>query len=84
MPSPEEFDAWWAEGNRALAVLERQLSTGPYLVGEQFSVADICLFAYVHCADEGGFDLRPYPAIAEWCGRIQSRPHFLPIDSVPA
>jgi glutathione S-transferase len=79
----EEFEAWWAEGRRALAVLELQLSRADYLVGEAFSIADICLFAYVHRASEGGFDMQPYCAIGAWCQRVQSRPAFIPLDRLP-
>lgn len=80
----EEFEAWWAEGKRTLEVLERQLTAGEYLVGQAFSIADICLFAYVHRAPEGGFDLKPYAAIRAWCERIQARAAFIPLDQVPA
>jgi glutathione S-transferase len=80
----DEFEAWWTEGKRALALLERQLGRADYLVGEAFSIADICLFAYVHRAPEGGFDMRPYPGIAAWCKRVQSRPAFIPLDRAPA
>lgn len=79
----EEFDAWWTEGKRALAVLEKQLATHTYLVGDTFSIADICLFAYVHRAAEGGFDLQPYIAIADWCRRIQSRASYIPLETIP-
>ncbi|RYZ01840.1 MAG: glutathione S-transferase family protein [Myxococcales bacterium] len=79
----EEFDAWWTEGKRALAVLEEQLSRAQYLVGAAFSIADICLFAYVHRASEAGFDMQPYRAIRAWCERIQSRPSFIPLDRSP-
>lgn len=79
----EEFESWWAEGKRALRVLDRQLSKGEYLVEDEFSIADICLFAYVHRASEGGFDLEPHAAIRRWCERIQSRPAFIPLDRVP-
>lgn len=76
----EEFEGWWAEGNRALAVLDQQLTRSEYLVAGAFSIADICLFAYVHRAAEGGFDMKPYPAIATWCRRIQSRAAFIPLN----
>ncbi|MES1186933.1 MAG: glutathione S-transferase family protein [Myxococcales bacterium] len=81
---PEEFEAWWSEGKRALAVLEQQLGHGDYLVGGAFSIADICLFAYIHRAPEGGFDLQPYPAISAWCRRIQARPAFIRLDQLPS
>jgi glutathione S-transferase len=79
----EEFEAWWTEGKRALAVLELQLSRADYLVGDGFSIADICLFAYIHRASEGGFDMQPYRGIRAWCQRVQSRPAFIPLDRVP-
>lgn len=79
----EEFEAWWAEGKRALAVVEQQLSQADYLVGQGFSIADICVFGYVHRASEGGFDMQPYPAIAAWCQRVQARPAFIPLDRTP-
>lgn len=80
---PEEFQAWWSEGKRALELLEQRLSQGAYLVGGAFSIADICLFAYVHGASEGGFEMQPYPGILAWCQRIQERPGFIPLDRAP-
>lgn len=79
----EEFDAWWAEGKRALSVLDEQLTNSPYLVDAAFSIADICLFAYVHRAAEGGFDMQPYRSISAWCDRIRSRPAFIALDQIP-
>jgi glutathione S-transferase len=80
----EEFEAWWAEGKRALAVLEQQLARSEFLVAGCYSIADVCLFAYVHRAAEGGFDMAPYPAIGAWCRRIQSRAAFITLDQRPA
>ena len=81
---PEEFEAWWRDGKRALEALDGHLSGRSYLVGDRLSIADLTLYAYVHCAGEGGFDLAPYAAIAPWLGRIEARPAHLPIDAVPA
>jgi glutathione S-transferase len=61
-------------GHKALKVMERQLQRTSYLVGEQYSIADIALYAYTHVADEGGFDLSPYPAIRTWLDRVASHP----------
>jgi len=36
--------------------------------------ADLALFAYTHRADEGGFDLQPYPAIRAWLARCEQQP----------
>jgi glutathione S-transferase len=70
-----------AAGHRALAVMEQQLAAGEFMVGDRFTLADIALFAYTHVADEGGFDLSPYPAIRGWIDRVASRPRFAPMDA---
>lgn len=77
---PEEFEAWQRQGNRALRVLEQRLHDYSFLVDEGYTIADIALFAYVHCADQGGFSLYPYPAIRSWVERIEEMPGYLPID----
>jgi glutathione S-transferase len=80
---PEEFEAWWREGKRALDVLEGRLREHPWLVDDRFTLADLALYAYVHRAEEGGFDLGPYAALRAWFSRIEERPAYLPIDQVP-
>jgi glutathione S-transferase len=50
-------------------------------VGEQYSIADIALYAYTHVAHEGGFDLTPYPAVQAWLKRVASHPkHVAMLD----
>lgn len=67
-------------GYAALDVLEEGLRGRSYLVANQYSLADISLFAYTHVAHEGGFDLAPYPHIRGWCDRIASQPGWTPIS----
>ena len=66
-------------GRKALAVMENRLGQHDYIAGDRFSIADISLFAYTHVADEGGFDLREYPAVRAWMDRIEKRPNFKPM-----
>jgi glutathione S-transferase len=66
-------------GYRALGVMEGRLAEVPFLGGENFTLADIALFAYTHVADEGGFDLAAYPAVLTWLERVRSRPRFVPM-----
>ena len=61
-------------GYKALFVMEQQLQRTPFLVGEQYSIADIALYAYTHVAHQGGFDLSPYPGIQAWLQRVASHP----------
>jgi glutathione S-transferase len=68
-----------AAGERALAAMERHLGHGQFLVGDGITLADIALYAYTHVADEGGFDLEPYPAILSWLARVAAEPNHVPI-----
>jgi glutathione S-transferase len=68
----EDLDAKIVEkGAAALERLEMALAASPYLVGDQLTLADISLVAYTRMAEEGGFDLQPYPALREWIGRLE-------------
>jgi len=68
-------------GHAALAVLEQALTGRDFLVGNQYSLADIALYAYTHVAPEGGFSLDGYPAIRAWCTRVAAQPGHVPITS---
>lgn len=66
-------------GVAALQVMENRLADHPFLVADQYTIADIALFAYTHVADEGGFDLTTFPAIRAWIQRVQAQPQHIPI-----
>ena len=66
-------------GMAALRVMEGHLAHRPYFVGDRLTLADIALFGYTHVADEGGFDLEPFPAIRAWLDRVKDRPGFVPM-----
>ena len=82
-PRRAELPARLERGREALAVMERHLSTRQFFVAEQYSIADIALFAYTHVAPQGGHDLAPYPAIRAWISRVAAQPGFVPIDQLP-
>jgi glutathione S-transferase len=68
-------------GYAALDVLESGLRDCAWLVADQYSLADISLFAYTHVAPEGEFDLAPYPNIRAWCDRVAAQPGWAPITA---
>ncbi|HSX71226.1 glutathione S-transferase family protein [Pseudomonas subflava] len=72
-----EYENCHKGGHKAFKVMEQQLERTPYLVGDQFTLADIALYAYTHVADEGGFDLSGYPAINAWLDRVASHPRHV-------
>ncbi len=73
----EEYEVCHVRGHKAFRVMEQQLHRTPYLVGEQYTLADIALYAYTHVAHEGGFDLSGYPAINAWLARVASHPRHV-------
>lgn len=72
-----EYEAKRSGGHKALAVMETQLSTSPYLTGDSLSTADISLYGYTHVAHEGGFDLNQYPSILAWVDKIQKHQKYI-------
>ncbi len=82
---PEEFADRLPErmtaGRRVLAVLDQHLDGRSYAVGDSISLADIALYGYTHVAEEGGFELEPYPAVRVWLDRVASEPGHIPIDA---
>jgi glutathione S-transferase len=80
---PEEFADRLPEriaaGERALGAMERHLDGREFLVGDGMTLADIALYAYTHVADDGGFDLEPYPAVRSWLARVAAEPNHVPI-----
>ena len=75
----EALEGKWTAGYRALDGMERHLKDRAFLVGERFSIADMALYAYVHVAEEGGFDLGPYPAVRAWLERVAGQPGHVPM-----
>jgi glutathione S-transferase len=76
----QEYQSKQEGGHKALRVMELQLEKTPYLIGDQYTIADISLYAYTHVASEGGFDLSAYPAIAGWLARVASHPRHVTIE----
>ena len=66
-------------GANALDVMEDHLASEAFFSGGVFGVADIALFAYTHCAADGGFDLSRWPRIGAWLERVRAQPGFSPM-----
>ncbi|MHA1599302.1 MAG: glutathione S-transferase family protein [Alphaproteobacteria bacterium] len=62
------------KGKQALETMERYLSDHEWFGTNQYTLADITLYAYTHVAHEGGFDLVEYPAVMGWLARARARP----------
>lgn len=76
---PDGREALWRKsvGDAALTVLNDRLTKSEHLAGDTYSIADIALFAYVHVANEAGFELNEYPHVKEWTRKIEGTPGYM-------
>jgi glutathione S-transferase len=74
-----EFPLLMERGNAALGVMETHLAKHDWFAGNRYSIADIALYGYTHCAAEGGFDLARYPALTRWLARVVDQPRHVPL-----
>jgi len=68
------LEARVAPGYAALGVMEKHLARHEWFAGVRYSIADIALYAYTHCAGEGGFDLSRFPSVRAWLLRVARQP----------
>jgi len=66
-------------GAQAFDVMENHLASESFFSGGAFGIADMSLFAYTHCAADGGFDLSRWPRIGAWLERVRAQPGFSPM-----
>jgi glutathione S-transferase len=81
-PRRSELPRLAEKGDDALRVMEEHLSTQQFFAGNQYTIADIALYAYTHVADEGRFDLSQYQHIGAWLERCQAQAGHISITQV--
>jgi glutathione S-transferase len=74
--APEVFADRLRQGRRSLESLQRGL-VHPFVAGSSYTVADLALYGYVHCAADAGADLAEYPRITAWLERVEATPGFV-------
>jgi len=79
-PRRAELPQLHVRGAEALAVMEDHFAAHEWLVGERYGIADMALYAYTHCAADGGFDLAVYPSITAWLGRVKAQTGHSPLQ----
>ena len=67
------------EAKRLLKVLDTRLSQRSYLVGEEYSIADMAIMPWVHALSgfyeaQETLGLSDYPHVAAWMQRLLERP----------
>ncbi len=64
---------------RALAVLERELAKSTFILGEDYSVADMSLFAYTHAARDAGLPLDDFRQVLQWIEAVRAQPAYVSV-----
>jgi glutathione S-transferase len=64
-------------GNEALQLMNDHLEGRDWFVGDQTSLADLCLFAYTHVAGDADFDLKRFPNVLRWVERVKGHPRYV-------
>ena len=65
-------------GRHALETMERVLADGrAFICGDDYTIADVALYGYVHCSADAGVDPREHAAIAGWLDRVEATPGFV-------
>lgn len=65
---------------RPLGVLEGHLAANQWLVGAQFSVADLNVASVMSFAAAAKLDFSPYPHVEAWLGRCRDRPAWRKVN----
>jgi glutathione S-transferase len=68
-------------GNAALKLMDDHLGSHEWFVGDTTTLADICLFAYTHVAEQADFDLKRYPNVSRWIERMKGHPRYIAMDA---
>ena len=68
------IDRYTREARRLYAVMDKRLSTSPYLGGSEYSVADIAVFPWLRSWQNQGIDWADHPHLRKWFDEIGARP----------
>jgi len=69
---------------KALAVLDKRVSTADYVLGEKPTIADISMCGYLYYKDESGIDMSEFANVVQWLDRIAALPGWVhPYELMP-
>jgi GST-like protein len=74
-PVPYAIERYTREARRLYEVLDKRLAERPYLA-EEFSMADILSWPWIHMRDHHGQSLDDLPSLRRWYEELGARPAF--------
>lgn len=75
--SADMLESKRASSLKVLSILDHRLKANTYLCGQNYSIADISVFAYVHRAHEAHLPLEDYQHVQRWIDSVKSQPGYL-------
>lgn len=71
---PYAIDRYTREANRLLGVLDKRLQGRAFLLGDDYTIADMASYPWIDPYKTAPIDLEPYPEVRRWCAAIRARP----------
>ena len=71
---PYAIERYQREVRRLFEVLDRQLAAHEYIAGDEYSIADIAHWAWIHGHEWSGVDVDGLPHLSRWLDLIRARP----------
>ena len=68
------IDRYTREANRLLGVLDKRLAGRTFLIGDDYTIADMACYPWIDPYRTAPIDLEPYPEVRRWCEAIRARP----------
>lgn len=71
---PYAIDRYTREAHRLLGVLDRRLLGRAFIVGDDYTIADMASYPWIAPYTSAPIDLEPYPEVRRWQAAIRARP----------
>ncbi len=81
---PYAIERYQRESRRLFEVLESQLAKTRYLAGDEYTIADIANWCWVHTYEWSGVSVDGLPSLRRWIDEIAARPAVQRGKAVPS
>ncbi len=71
---PYAIDRYTREAHRLLGVLDKRLQGRAFIVGDDYTIADMACYPWIAPYTSAPIDLEPYPEVRRWQAAIRARP----------
>lgn len=72
--SPYAMKRYRNESHRLLGVLDRQLQGKEFIIGDEYTIADMACYPWINPYSEASLDMKSFPEVRRWHAAIARRP----------